>query len=105
MRHKMPGSGDSTTRLRADDFDNNYCASVDSDGDDVPDALINSCTTDATAPEMPGPTDSTTRLSPDAFPMNYCASVDSDGDDVPDELINSCTTAANAPQNHGRSYR
>ena len=78
----------------ADAFPNDACASVDSDGDMLPDSLIqpdddadDACTTDSSLTEDVDDDGDTVADDDDAFPLDACASLDSDGDMLPDRLI------------------
>ena len=82
MCEDMDDDGDDITD-REDRFPTNACASMDADGDGLPDAIL-----------MPGgagvpPTctsDVADDLTVDAFLMNGCAGIDTDGDGFPDSV-------------------
>uniref|UniRef100_UPI0025861816 hypothetical protein n=1 Tax=Microbulbifer sp. TaxID=1908541 RepID=UPI0025861816 len=80
-----------------DAFVDNAAASVDTDGDGLPDAWLDSC--DSACQSASGLTldddndDDGVANEADAFPVNSAASVDADSDGLPDAWLDSCDSA------------
>ena len=84
----------------ADAFPNDACASIDSDGDMLPDSVIqpddsdsDACTTDSSLTEDTDDDGDTVADDVDISPLNACASLDSDNDGHPDVLAAAGTPA------------
>ena len=72
------------------------CASVDTDGDELPDSLVVNCQTPTSLTEDTDDDDDGLPDTEDAFALDACASVDTDGDELPDSLVAGCITSLKA---------
>ena len=104
--------GDGVPNNDVDDVDNvdafptDACASVDTDGDEKPDSVIDpsasladACTAATTLVPDPDDDDDGVDDLQDNFRTDSCASVDTDGDEKPDSLVPSCTTTLKEDKN------